>query len=490
MIEDYSKIILKNINGFIILSDFQKPAEKSFISDGIKEITGYDKSEVTVFAGGLLNIIDKDDIPDVLKAMNDFFNDPAQTTTSIDYRINGKESSTKWINQNIRAIRDRAGKVNLAISTCTDITELKTSELNYKNNNIELKEINKSKDKFINILSHDLRAPFTSILGFAEILLNEENLPQKEKTEYLTYIYEAAQNQLELINYLLDWSRLKTGNLKIQPQRLKASILVYNSISILTANSVKKDIEIQVDIDEEIYIQADERLVNQIFVNLINNAVKFSKPNSKIEVVANYYNEKEIEFIVRDYGVGISQEDQQKLFSIEKAFTRDGTKGEKGTGIGLVLVKEIIEKHGGEIWLYSEKAKGTEIHFTLPIPSNVILIVEGNNSENDELASFFEIEFSDFKMLKASNAYESLVMLQDCTPSLIISNHNMPLMNGLQFVEAIKSGDTSVKVPILIYDESLTSEIELKYIKLGIKSILKKPFNPEEFSKIVKQLLL
>lgn len=186
---------------------------------------------------------------------------------------------------------------------------------------------------------------------------------------------------MQLVNYLLDWSRLQTGGIRIEPQRLHAQTLVFNCISSLTGNAIRKNLDIKVFIKDSLYIQADERMLTQVITNIISNAIKFSTEGKTIEVSADTFNESFVEFIVKDEGIGISDSNKIKLFKIEKMFSTEGTKGEKGTGLGLSLVKEIIDKHNGSIWFYTELDKGSEFHFTIPSSPNTILLVENNSIE-------------------------------------------------------------------------------------------------------------
>ncbi len=288
-----------------------------------------------------------------------------------------------------------------------NVTGHKTKESELLEIITNLEETNKSKDKFISILSHDLRAPFTSILGFCEILINEKDLNRTEALEYLNYIHSSAQNQLQFINYLLDWSRLQTGRIKFDVQRINAQMSIYNCIAALTGDAVRKNIEINVNVSDSLYIQVDERLFNQAITNLVSNAIKFSNENQTVEVSADIFNDQMAEFIVSDKGAGISENNQGKLFLIENMFSTDGTKGEKGTGLGLPLVKEIIDKHKGEIWFYSKPDEGSEFHFTIPLSSNTILLVNDDPAERGVFENIIREKYPSFKVIGIENAYRA-----------------------------------------------------------------------------------
>ncbi len=328
--------------------------EDVFYSENILAITGYTEKEIKQMPERRMSIIFEEDLSEVKKKLGEFSADPAQKYFKLIYRIVTKEKHFKWIKDKITVKRDNEGRVIRMSGLVVEINNFILLQEELREDLNLLRQLNISKDKFISMLSHDLRAPFTSILGFAEILMNEPNLSNQERMEYLNYIHESSQNQLQLISYLLDWSRLQTGRIKIEPQRLNAQDVVFNCVSSLTGNAIRKNIEIKVEIKDTINVEADEKLLTQVVTNLLSNAIKFSPENKSIIISAAYFNNDMIEFIVKDEGTGISDANKTKLFRIEKMFSTEGTKGEKGTGLGLSLVKEIIEKHRGNIWFYSE----------------------------------------------------------------------------------------------------------------------------------------
>lgn len=352
-----------------------------------------------------------------------------------------------------------------------------------------LKKANEAKDKFISILSHDLRAPFTSILGFSEILINEPLLPNTEKLEYLNYIHEASENQLQLINYLLDWSRLQTGRMKISPKKINAQSLIYNCVSSLTGNAIRKNIEINVEAEEELYIQADERLLMQALTNLISNAIKFSTSDKEINIIAKHFNLELAEFIIKDEGIGISDANKEKLFKIEKMFTTEGTKGEKGTGLGLSLVKEIIEKHGGSLWFYSELNEGSEFHFTIPNSRETILLVTNKTDEKKQIESAVNQNFTNYQLKIMDDGYSAYSSLLQNSPSLVITQHELPLMDAVQLVKLIRKEERGRRLPILVIVEKLNEEIKNMYKDLSVKAFIEKPLEEDTITAEFKTYL-
>lgn len=479
-LEEYKKITA-NINEFLWSVSCTKQNEEVFYTDSVKKITGYTPDEIKAMPGRGLSLIHAEDAYSVRKQLSDFENDPAHKTITLIYRIVNKSGDTLWVKENITVERTAPGAVVRYDGIVSDITELKNIELALKESREKLVELNAAKDRFISIVSHDLRAPFTSILGFAEILLNEPDISENEKNEYLSYIYESSQAQLQLVNYLLDWSRLQTGRVKLEPQRLKAQSLVYNCVSALTGNAVRKNIDIRLNVPETIFIQADEKLITQAVTNLISNAIKFTDQGRGVDIVVNSFKKGWIEFVVKDEGVGIAEENKSKIFKFDQKFTSEGTRGEKGSGLGLTLVKEIVEKHGGDIWFYSETGKGSEFHFLIPEAPNIVMLVEDDPSSRLLWDKIISKTLPNFEIIQANNGYEAMSVILNRIPTLVVTDHDMPLMNGIQLIEAMRKRDESNKVPVIVIAAMVTEELKEKYMKLGVEAVLSKPVDVKTF---------
>lgn len=450
-----------------------------FYSDNVFKVTGYSSEEIHSLPGKYKDLILKEDLPDYRKLIVRFEDDVSKKHTELDYRVKKKDGEIVWIKEGINVSRDENGRITEYVGRVTDISETK-SKLNKLNKRIEeLEELNSSKDNFISVLSHDLRAPFTSILGFSEILLNESGISEKERTEYLSYINDSSQNQLQMINYLLDWSRLQTGRIKIEPNRIHLQSSVFNCVSQLTRIAVKKNVDTKVNIPDSFYVDADERLLNEVITNLISNAVKYSRENDSVVVTANVFNEDFAEFIVKDEGVGISEANKTKLFKIGTLFSTEGTKGEKGVGLGLTLVKQIVEKHKGEIWFYSEEGKGSEFHFTVPSSANTVLIIIKDETLRNEYEKIIMGRYPSFRILGAANGYEALGLISTYMPSLIITEHDMPLMDGSQFIQTVKRENKNLNIPVIALINLDTEPVKKAYQELGIKTLPIKPVNTE-----------
>ncbi len=246
-----------------------------------------------------------------------------------------------------------------------DQLEQKSQELQDKN--IELIKSNATKTKFFKIIGHDLKNPITVVILFIDMI--EAKYKQLSETELLRYINilkDSAQNGLKLLDNLLSWARTQSGQMLFTPSFFNLSNEINENIEFLKNTAEKKDIQLIVNIQEDIEIFADKNMLNTIIRNLISNAVKFTYGRGKITVSVKQTS-KFIEISVQDTGKGLSEEELEKLFKIESGFSTEGTNKEMGTGIGLILCKEFIDKHSGKIWAESELEKGSTFYCSFPL---------------------------------------------------------------------------------------------------------------------------
>jgi signal transduction histidine kinase len=234
-----------------------------------------------------------------------------------------------------------------------------------KKSETELKNALATRDKFFSIISHDLKNSFFSLLSMSEILIKnlENSHVNSDIKEYSHYIYYSSQQLFLVVDNLLNWANSEQGTIKFRPQLLKIKPIIENIISFLKLNADEKNIQISSQVDEEFSVYADLNMVNTIFRNLVSNAIKFSEIDGKINIVTREEGRKII-VSIQDQGVGIRDEDINKLFKLEK-HSEIGSSPEKGTGLGLTLVKEFVEKNGGQIHAESEYGKGTTFTFSL-----------------------------------------------------------------------------------------------------------------------------
>ncbi|MCX7876404.1 MAG: HAMP domain-containing histidine kinase [Melioribacteraceae bacterium] len=242
----------------------------------------------------------------------------------------------------------------------------KASEEEVKRKNEELKEANETKDILFSIISHDLRSPFQGLLGISNYLLDEFNsLTNDEIKELIQSLNDGLKNQYKFLDDLLNWSRLQSGKLQVERSDFNLFELVEKVKELFINNLNAKKILFVNNLRREKIINADEDLIYILIRNLISNSIKFTNENGKVEVNSISF-EDFVQISISDNGVGIKQENIDKIFKVENHFTTRGTHNEKGNGFGLALCKEIVLKHNGKIWLKSEFGKGTTFFFTIP----------------------------------------------------------------------------------------------------------------------------
>ena len=231
----------------------------------------------------------------------------------------------------------------------------------------ELKDLNASKDKFFSIIAHDLKNPFNTIIGFSELLNEEINSESTVKSkEYAAMINTSAVQTYKLLENLLDWASSQRGNISFEPGPINLSELLTEEINILYDMAGKKNIELSITCPANLVLSADKNMIKTILRNLLSNAIKFTFRNGKVELKALLKN-NEVQITVSDNGIGMTKKTIVNLFRIDANLSTQGTENEKGTGLGLFLCKEFVEKHGGKIWVESLEGKGSQFTFTLPL---------------------------------------------------------------------------------------------------------------------------
>ena len=248
----------------------------------------------------------------------------------------------------------------------SEISDRIKSEETLNVNAIRLHELNATKDKFFSIIAHDLKNPFNAVIGFSNLLI--EQVKEKEYEgigEYATIIKESSLRAMSLLNNLLIWARSQTGKMAFNPEHIDLVKLIQEVVALLEDSALQKKITIAAKLPHNLQVFADKEMIGTILRNLISNAVKFTLPSGRI-TISVYFNEEGSVVEVSDNGMGIKKENIYKLFKIDESYSTKGTQNESGTGLGLLLCKEFIEKHKGKIWAESEVGKGSKFSFLIP----------------------------------------------------------------------------------------------------------------------------
>lgn len=259
------------------------------------------------------------------------------------------------------------GKTKRVVGSIQDITDHQQAEETIKLQNEELIKMNASKDKFFSIIAHDLKTPFNSILGFSEHLIDQINEKNYEQiAEFAGIIRQSSIRVMDLLMNLIEWAQAQSGRIEFKPEYFEINTIISEVILLMKGNADQKAIIITNKLSSGIQVYADKAMLSTVLRNLISNAIKFTKPEGRITILAEE-KQNEITVSISDNGVGLSKERIDKLFEITEKYSTSGTQNEKGTGLGLILCKEFIEKNNGKIWVESEVGIGTTFYFSIPI---------------------------------------------------------------------------------------------------------------------------
>ena len=294
----------------------------------------------------------------------------SDTVQEFDYCVN--QQGLCWFNAKISPRRNAQGLLTGITIVSRHITERKEAEQRLRQQKEELNELNATKDKFFSILAHDLKNPFSSLYSLSQLMdENYSHLDEEDKLVALKRIHNSAELIYNLLENLLTWSKSQRGFIDYSPTEFDLVLQVEENINLHRIHAEKKGVLLKTNVKKTYTAFADRQMINTVLRNLINNAVKFTESGKTVEVSVRR-EEKFLEVEVKDEGVGISKENMEKLFRIDVKYKTLGTSGEKGTGLGLILCHEFVQKNFGAIWCESQPGKGTSFFFTVPCEERII----------------------------------------------------------------------------------------------------------------------
>jgi len=283
------------------------------------------------------------------------------------YPLRKKDGSRIWVEDHGWVKTDEQGNILQYEGVLRDVTERVNAGLQLKKYADELKIANDTKDKLFSIIGHDLRSPFTILMGYAGLLSDDyEEYSEEERKDMIKHIKDAAENNFLLLENLLTWSRSQRGQIKVNAVKTDIGNISIEIIGILNPVAAAKNIQLTNKITPGTFAWADTSMVHTILLNLTNNAIKFTNSGGLVIIEAGISGDK-IQVSVKDNGVGMAQEEVKNIFRLDATHSTPGTANEKGTGLGLLICKEFAEKLGGTIWVESEPGKGSTFIFTLPV---------------------------------------------------------------------------------------------------------------------------
>jgi PAS domain S-box-containing protein len=330
------------------------------------ELLGYEDQEITASLNGFKKIIHPDDHERTFALVKDHFRN--HQPFDIEYRLRTKSGIYQWFSGSAQADFDDERKPTRMVGTITNIEKRKNLEEQLREQNEDLKKLNNTASKIYSVIGHDLRSPINAITGFSEILLMdienyEDGNDLKDKLEMINH---SAHNVFRLLNDLLSWARIQTDDLNLQIEHFSAVDNIKKTIDLLSASAQKKGIQLLFTPTSDIEVEGDKRMITTISRNLISNAIKYSEQGDTINVELG--RDADSWFLsIEDEGTGMPEEIKKGLFAQKLNQSKRGTDNEKGTGLGLVLCKELAEMHGGIIEVESEPDKGSTFILRIPL---------------------------------------------------------------------------------------------------------------------------
>jgi len=360
--EQRYRCLIETANEGIIVAKSRKLV---FVNPMMLEFTGYTEEEM--LSQEFLEFVYNEDWDLVLnnqsKRLNGEIADPRY-----QLRIVTKNKSIKWFDMSGVKIEWKGEPATM--NFVTDITERKRVEAEIAFKNEELLRLNSEKDKFFSIIAHDLRGPFGGFLGLTQIMANQlADLTMDELQQIAISMKNSATNLSNLLENLLEWSLVHQGLMPFDPKILKLRPIADESISIMQEPAKSKDIEIINYISDDIMVFVDSNLLQTVIRNLVSNAVKFTPKGGNIKLYSKTTDERNVEISIQDSGIGISPIMLNQLFRLDSKTNRNGTEGESSSGLGLLLCKGFVEKHGGKLWAESKEGEGSTFYFTIPFES-------------------------------------------------------------------------------------------------------------------------
>lgn len=370
----------------------------------------------------------------------------------------------------------------------------------------ELIQLNSSKDKFFSIIAHDLRSPLNVIEGYSGLLI--EQIKQKKYDKISLYskaIFDSTHRAINLLMNLMEWAQSQTGRMKIKPEHFDLSKFIHDNVLLYEDISAQKGIIIEKKIPQNAIVFGDKDMINTVLRNLISNSIKFSQKGGKITISITEEKNKLI-ISVNDNGIGISNDRVQKLFRIDSSESTPGTNQEKGTGLGLILCKEFVEKHQGEIWVESEEEIGTTFFFSLPYdpdvvfepnieqPSSIVRYNEVGNLtilvvEDEEISEMLidnHISMFGKEILKAKTGFEAIeICLNNPDIDLILMDIRIQNIDGYEATSIIREFNKDVII-IAQTAYGLTGEKEIA-LNSGCNDYISKPIKKVEFQTLIQK---
>lgn len=364
--EEKYRLITENTSDVIWVMNFDKK-KLTYISPAIKPLRGLTVKEALEedYSGNKSSISNRKLIIFLEKDVNKFIKNKTNNYFIEEIQQEFKDGHLIWVEISCRFNFNKYGELEV-IGVSRNIEERKRMEAAILKNARKLKDLIATKDKFFSIISHDLRNPIVTLIGMAQMMADEKaDFSKEEYLDLSKYFYSTSTATLGLLENLLQWSKLQMNGMQFFPEQIKVEEF-FKSCDVSTLEMAKKkSVRLEMNCQPGITVTADENMLHSVLRNLVTNAIKFSHRGGTVKIGAERLGEK-VKFSVSDNGIGIDKERIMKLFRIDANVSRPGTENEPSTGLGLILCKDFVEKHHGDIWAESKENEGTTFFFTIP----------------------------------------------------------------------------------------------------------------------------
>jgi len=423
-----------------------------------------------------------------------------------------KNGELYWESAVISPVKTNQGVITHFLAVKEDITQRIKADEEIKRKNGELVKINSEKDKFFSIIAHDLRSPFNGFLGLTQIMAEElSSLTRDEIQEIAVSMLNSATNLFRLLENLLKWARMQQGLIPFNKELVDLLPVIRDCVGMLKDAAKNKEIEIEVNVPDLLKIYVDVDMLQTILRNLISNAIKFTPRSGKITISAKTAGNNGVEVSVADSGIGMDRVMVENLFRLDVKTNRNGTEDEPSTGLGLLLCKEFIEKHGGKLWIESTEGKGSVFSFAIPYndtfikqkqminvsPTDIvgnrmnnqilelkILLVEDDDGSAKIITQAIKIVSRE--VIRAINGVEAVEMCRNNPDfDLVLMDIQMPVMDGYEATRQIRQFNPDVII-IAQTAYALPDNLE-NAIVAGCNDYISKPIKRDKLIDLIKK---
>ena len=478
------------------------------------EMLGYSEHELPHHANTWLESVHPDDLQRVQKTLQDYLKGIIENY-SVELRLRCKDNHYKWILcRGTVVARDKKGQATRMIGIHSDITQQKEVQSNLTEAREEAEDANRAKSQFLSSMSHELRTPMNAIMGFGQLLTMDKNSGLTEtQIDFANEIVKAGQHLLKLINEVLDLARIEAGRIDLSIESVGLGDVVAEALQLILPLAQKRGIEIHVkqnNIDVELEqllsmvntIRADRTRLKQVLLNILSNAVKYNRENGQIILSCQHTDDNQTRINITDTGMGIAREKQSQLFTAFSRLDADKTNIE-GTGIGLVITKNIVELMGGRIGVQSEPGKGSTFWFELPADKSLHNADIADMDDDDAIVSLLDSDsecehtllyiednpanlrlvaqvmgrMSDIHMWSAHEPVLGLALAQEHKPDLILLDINLPGLSGYDVLKQLRQHESTRNIPVFaISANAMPKDIE-KGLAAGFNDYITKPID-------------